>query len=125
MPTHYGLHTIPETYPAIARPEARVPLAAKLELPAAEDTKRKKTQPNLGFYYNRGGASNFAGFAGMHYKAAQARPQPVNSQMPFKAAASQAHVFKHVKEEGKASRFNIKKNIHDDEETPKSFSQIS
>ena len=124
MPTHFGLDTIPKTYPAIARPEARVPLASKLELSKPSQAKRKKTQPNLGYYYNRGGASNFAGMSGMRYRAAQAAPEPVDSQMPFKEAASAAHKFKHISQkERKPQKFDIQKNI-DTQETPKSFNRI-
>ena len=125
MPTHYGLSSVPTTYPAIAYPRARVPLAKKLELSSKKESMAYKTQPDLGYYWHRGGVSNFAGFSGMKYTAAMAAPLPVDSQVPFKEAASADHKFPyHPETRTAAKRLDLRKNIDHEPPKPKSFSQL-
>lgn len=119
MPTHYGLDKVPKTYPAIAMPPARVPLAKNLELSTTKEAERLKTEPRLGRQANRGGMSYGGGFNNMRYTAQMAKPayDSAASQMPYVAAASKPYVFPYRPQVVKDKPIHIENNLDSDMQT--------
>lgn len=90
----------PRYYPANVFPTGRAgqsiqPFPDKPALSTVKQSTRSVFQSPLGYEWNRGGFSNYAGFTGAAYTVKTKLPQEVG-QMPFAGTSNSFYNIKHV-----------------------------